>query len=65
MTPFAFEFLDRMIYNPKYVIKARFRSFKEILNRPMKNRPSLVYADVNGNIFDWPALEMAGASANE
>ena len=31
----------------------------------MKNRPSLVYADVNGNIFDWPALEMAGASANE
>ena len=31
----------------------------------MKNRPALVYADVNGNIFDWPALEMAGASANE
>jgi peptidoglycan/xylan/chitin deacetylase (PgdA/CDA1 family) len=32
MTPFAFQFLDRMIYNLKYVIKARFRSFKEILN---------------------------------
>ncbi len=31
----------------------------------MKNRPTLVYADVNGNIFDWPALEMAAASANE
>ncbi len=31
----------------------------------MKNRPALVYADVNGNIFDWPALEMAGAAANE
>jgi pyruvate-formate lyase-activating enzyme len=31
----------------------------------MKSRPSLVYADQNGNIFDWPALEMAGASANE
>jgi len=31
----------------------------------MKNRPALVYADVNGNIFDWPALEMAAASANE
>jgi molybdenum cofactor biosynthesis enzyme MoaA len=31
----------------------------------MRNRPALVYADVNGNIFDWPALEMAGASANE
>jgi pyruvate-formate lyase-activating enzyme len=31
----------------------------------MKNRPKLVYADVNGNIFDWPALEMAGASAKE
>jgi pyruvate-formate lyase-activating enzyme len=31
----------------------------------MRNRPALVYADVNGNIFDWPALEMVGASANE
>ncbi len=31
----------------------------------MRNRPALVYADVNGNIFDWSALEMAGASANE
>jgi wyosine [tRNA(Phe)-imidazoG37] synthetase (radical SAM superfamily) len=31
----------------------------------MKNRPALVYADINGNILDWPALEMAGASANE
>ena len=34
MTPFAFEFLDRMIYNLKYVIKARFCSFKEMLNSP-------------------------------
>ncbi len=32
MSPFAFQFLDRMIYNLKYVIKARFCSFKEILN---------------------------------
>jgi hypothetical protein len=34
MTPFAFEFLDRMLYNLKCVMKARFFSFKEILNRP-------------------------------
>ena len=34
MTPFAFEFLERMIYNLKYVIKARFCSFKEILKIP-------------------------------
>jgi hypothetical protein len=32
MTSFAFQFLDRMIYNLKYVVKARFCSFKEILN---------------------------------
>lgn len=32
MTPFAFEFLDRMLYNLKYVMNARFFSFKEILN---------------------------------
>ncbi|MHC1724629.1 MAG: radical SAM protein [Syntrophobacteraceae bacterium] len=31
----------------------------------MKNRPALVYADIKGDILDWPALEMAGASANE
>ncbi|HIJ68765.1 MAG TPA: radical SAM protein [Deltaproteobacteria bacterium] len=31
----------------------------------MKDQPALVYADVNGNIYDWPALEMAAASANE
>ncbi|SPF39934.1 Radical SAM domain protein [Syntrophobacter sp. SbD1] len=31
----------------------------------MKNRPALLYADVNGNIFDWPGLEMAGASSGE
>ncbi len=31
----------------------------------MKDRPALVYADVTGNIYDWPALEMAGASANK
>ncbi|MGD0397504.1 MAG: radical SAM protein [Syntrophobacteraceae bacterium] len=30
----------------------------------MKDRPAIVYADVNGSIYDWPALEMAGASAN-
>ncbi len=29
----------------------------------MKNRPVLVYADSDGNIIDWPALEMAGSSA--
>lgn len=27
----------------------------------MKNKPALVYADAEGNIFDWPALEMAGS----
>ncbi len=31
MTPFAFEFLDRMLYNLKYVIGARLSSFKEML----------------------------------
>ncbi len=31
----------------------------------MNNRPALLYADVNGNIFDWPGLEMAGASSGE
>ncbi|MGA2027279.1 MAG: radical SAM protein [Syntrophobacteraceae bacterium] len=30
----------------------------------MKDRPALVYADVSGSIYDWPALEMAGASAS-
>ncbi len=34
MTPFAFEFLDRMLYNLKYVIGARFSSFKEMLKSP-------------------------------
>jgi peptidoglycan/xylan/chitin deacetylase (PgdA/CDA1 family) len=34
MTPFAFDFLDRMLYNLKSVINARFYSFKEILNHP-------------------------------
>jgi len=28
----------------------------------MRTRPALVYADADGNIIDWPALEMAGAS---
>ena len=32
MTSFAFQFLDRMIYNLKNVIKARFCSFEEMLN---------------------------------
>ncbi len=32
MTPFAFQFLDRLLYNLKYVAKARFFSFREILN---------------------------------
>jgi hypothetical protein len=32
MTSFAFQFLDRMIYNLKYVIKARFCSFKEMMS---------------------------------
>lgn len=31
----------------------------------MGNKPAIVYADAEGNIFDWPELEMAGASANE
>jgi pyruvate-formate lyase-activating enzyme len=31
----------------------------------MKNKPALLYADDTGNIFDWPALEMAGSSGNE
>jgi pyruvate-formate lyase-activating enzyme len=31
----------------------------------MKDRPSLVYADADGKIFDWPELEMAGRSATE
>jgi len=34
MTPFAFEFLDQMLYNLKYVIQARFSSFKEMLKSP-------------------------------
>ncbi|MDY0041102.1 MAG: radical SAM protein, partial [Desulforhabdus sp.] len=28
----------------------------------MNNRPALVYADVSGNIFDFPNLEMVGSS---
>ena len=28
----------------------------------MTNRPFLVYADAEGSIFEWPKLEMAGAS---
>ena len=31
----------------------------------MRNRPSLVYADADGKIFDWPELEMAGRSGVE
>ena len=31
----------------------------------MRSRPTLVYADENGNIIDWPGLEMAGASSGE
>lgn len=31
----------------------------------MRNRPTLVYADAEGNIFDWPELEMAGRSGVE
>ncbi|MFZ2445242.1 MAG: radical SAM protein [Syntrophobacteraceae bacterium] len=30
----------------------------------MKKRPALVYADADGNIFDWPALESAGSSGS-
>jgi pyruvate-formate lyase-activating enzyme len=29
------------------------------------DRPTLVYADGQGNIFDWPELEMVGSSAGE
>ncbi len=31
----------------------------------MQNRPCLVYADEEGNIIDWPELEMAGAAGLE
>jgi pyruvate-formate lyase-activating enzyme len=31
----------------------------------MKNQATLVYADSQGNILDWPDLEMAGACAGE
>lgn len=31
----------------------------------MKNRPTLVYADAEGRVFDWPELEMAGRSGKE
>ncbi len=31
----------------------------------MKNRAALVYADADGNVLDWPGLEMAGASGGE
>ena len=32
MTPFAFEFLDQMLYNLKYVLKAQFCSLREMVN---------------------------------
>lgn len=31
----------------------------------MKKKPALVYADSDGNIIDYPALDMAGSSAGE
>lgn len=31
----------------------------------MRNRPTLVYADQEGRIYDWPHLEMAGRSGHE
>ncbi len=31
----------------------------------MTNRPFLVYADAEGRIFEWPKLEMLGASGGE
>ncbi|MGC9196380.1 MAG: radical SAM protein [Syntrophobacteraceae bacterium] len=31
----------------------------------MKNKATLVYADAEGNILDWPDLEMAGACAGQ
>jgi pyruvate-formate lyase-activating enzyme len=31
----------------------------------MKNQATLVYADAEGNILDWPDLEMAGACAGQ
>jgi peptidoglycan/xylan/chitin deacetylase (PgdA/CDA1 family) len=39
MTPFAFEFLDRMLYNLKCVIGIRFSSFKEML-KSLDERPA-------------------------
>lgn len=32
MTPFAFQFLDHLLYNLKHVIRARFFSFRELLD---------------------------------
>ena len=32
MTPFAFQFLDHLLYNLKHVLKAQFFNFREILN---------------------------------
>lgn len=32
MTPFAFQFLDRMLYNLRHVVKAQFCSFREMLD---------------------------------
>jgi len=31
----------------------------------MRSRPTLVYADAEGHIFDWPGMEMAGRSGHE
>jgi pyruvate-formate lyase-activating enzyme len=39
--------------------------WKPLYSMNVPDRPSLVYADSQGNIFDWPEWEMAGNSAGE
>ncbi|MEN6439826.1 MAG: polysaccharide deacetylase family protein [Syntrophobacter sp.] len=38
MTPFAFQFLDHLLYNLKHVIRARFFSFREFLDGCNENQ---------------------------
>ena len=39
MTQFAFEFLDRLLFNLKYVMNAKLSSFKEMLKTPDEKPP--------------------------
>ncbi len=40
MTPFAFEFLNLLLYNLRYVLKAQFCSFRGILSGSDEKQPS-------------------------